>query len=122
MKKILIIILVVFSSFFTGLVINSYAANDIPRLWERINYLVPEPQCRTFGNDYDRIIWTDARTMPTAGEVWSVKDKDIDDAQADKAKDAKLSDDTTNALIEVIADLHSLTVSDMKQLVKDKLK
>jgi len=49
----------------------------IDSLWKRLNHLVPEPQCRTFGNDYSRIEWNDARPMPTAEELLAI-DVDLD--------------------------------------------
>lgn len=44
----------------------------IDNLWVRLNELVSDPKCRTFGNDYDLIEWNDARQKPTAQEVQAV--------------------------------------------------
>lgn len=37
----------------------------IPNLWACLNHLVPGPSCRTFGDDYDSIVWDDVRPQPT---------------------------------------------------------
>lgn len=41
----------------------------INNLWSRLCVLVPWPDCDTFDNDYDRIIWRDSRALPTAEEL-----------------------------------------------------
>jgi len=81
-------------------------------LWLRLNYLVEEPQCRTFDNDYSKIIWNDARQLPTEAEIDAV---DINVAKEDlKEKQKKfkkkmwtdLDDATTIAkLREVVRSL-----------------
>ena len=47
-------------------------------LWQRLNVLVPEPQCRTFSNDYSRIEWNDARPKPTEAEINAVTQEQVD--------------------------------------------
>jgi hypothetical protein len=54
----------------------------VPSLWERINFLVPAPQCRTFGDDYDLVEWTDARAKPTVSQLLGVADQDLVDKRA----------------------------------------
>lgn len=44
----------------------------IPDLWRRLNYLILNPECRTFGDEYDLIQWTDVRTLPTESELMAV--------------------------------------------------
>ena len=44
----------------------------IQGLWLRLNSLIPEPKCKTFENDYDRIEWFDTRSLPSAEDVESV--------------------------------------------------
>lgn len=44
----------------------------IPDLWRRLNYLIPSPECRTFGDEYDLTQWTDARTLPTESALMAV--------------------------------------------------
>lgn len=41
----------------------------IPNLWACLNNLVPEPNCKTSNDDYDSIIWNDARVQPTYEET-----------------------------------------------------
>jgi len=59
-------------------------SNIIPNLWTKLNILVPEPQCRTFNEDYDLIEWNDSRIQPTLAEVQAVA-YDTDRAKAIKA-------------------------------------
>lgn len=47
-------------------------------LWKRLNILVPEPQCRTFGNNYNLIIWEDVRPLPTEAALLAVTQEQID--------------------------------------------
>lgn len=53
----------------------------IPDLWRRLNCLVPEPQCRTFGDEYEMIQWTDSRLLPTETELLACTEADIVDAE-----------------------------------------
>ncbi len=53
----------------------------VPSLWKRLNVLVPEPICRTFGDDYDVIVWSDARAKPTVSALNAVTDQQIIDAE-----------------------------------------
>ena len=50
----------------------------INQLWKRLNVLVPEPQCRTFGDEYDAIQWKDQRSKPTIVELQSISQGQID--------------------------------------------
>lgn len=44
----------------------------ITNLYARLSNLVKEPDCDTFGNEYDNIVWRDSRTMPTEAEIEAV--------------------------------------------------
>jgi len=44
----------------------------IDYLWNRLNHLVPEPDCDTVDNDYSLIVWRDARPLPTEDELLNV--------------------------------------------------
>ncbi len=77
-------------------------------LWQKINHLVPEPQCRTRGNGI--IEWSDSRAQPTDAELNAVKQSDIrerkKDSDAEKLGDVRLA---IAALAEIIyeeRDLH----------------
>ena len=50
----------------------------IADLWARLNVLLPEPQCRTFGDEYDLVVWDDERSQPTESELESVTQEQID--------------------------------------------
>jgi len=44
----------------------------IPSIQKRLDYLLPNPQCRILANDYDRIEWFDARPLPSAEEIEAI--------------------------------------------------
>ena len=46
----------------------------ISNLYARINHLVPNPLCRTKGNEYNNVIWDDIRQKPTEAELQAVSD------------------------------------------------
>jgi len=46
--------------------------HKIKYLWVRLNHLVPNPQCNTAAEDYDRIEWYDVRPLPTAEEIEAI--------------------------------------------------
>ncbi len=78
-------------------------------LWEKLNYLVPEPQCRTRGNEITE--WTDSRAQPTDAELNAVQQSDIrerrKDNDAERLGDVRLA---IAALAEIIYeedDIHS---------------
>jgi hypothetical protein len=59
----------------------------IAQLWNRIHFLVPDPQCRTSGDDFDTIVWTDARTQPTEAELNAVTRAQIDSVNPQKVRE-----------------------------------
>ena len=59
----------------------------IPDLWLRLHFLVPEPQCRTFADDFDRLIWNDVRTQPTAVDLRAVTAAQLDSVNPSKIRD-----------------------------------
>lgn len=73
----------------------------IARLWERINHLVPEPSCQTFGDDTSKIVWKDSRKQPTAKEISDVTDEEIDAAK--NAQEAAKEDAATELTAELVA-------------------
>ena len=75
----------------------------IPRLWARLNHLVPNPQCRTFGDDFDLIQWNDSRLQPTASALLALNDADINQAADGRRKDEQVDLDDPNGLLEALA-------------------
>ena len=71
----------------------------IPDLWRRLNYLVPEPQCRTFGDEYDLIQWTDSRTLPTENELLAVTEAVMLEDDLNTEITSKLDDDKVVKLL-----------------------
>lgn len=58
-------------------------------LWQKLNYLVPEPQCRTTKNTiFD---WTDARQQPPQVEIDAVTDQQVEDGELDKEANNSLA-------------------------------
>lgn len=49
----------------------------IENLWQRINFLVPEPQCKTLGDESDDVEWNDERPQPTVEELQAVTQGEI---------------------------------------------
>ncbi len=49
--------------------------------WRKLNYLVPEPQCKT--RDGEIIEWTDARRQPTTAEIKAVRIADVEQRERD---------------------------------------
>ncbi len=70
-------------------------------LWEKLNYLVPMPQCRTRGDEVTE--WMDSRAQPTDVELNAVQSTDIQerkkDSDAEKLGDTRLA---VTALAEII--------------------
>lgn len=71
----------------------------IPELWRRLNYLVPEPQCATFGDEYDLIQWTDARSCPSETELQNVTEAQLVDAELDEEINTKIDTDRAIKLL-----------------------
>lgn len=44
----------------------------IKNLYARICNLVPEPDCDTFGDDYEAIVWRDSRPIPAVDEIEAI--------------------------------------------------
>ncbi len=78
-------------------------------IWEKLNYLVPEPQCRTRGNEI--IEWSDSRAQPTDVELNAVKQSDIrerrKDSDAAKLRDTRLAIVSLAEIIYENPDIHS---------------
>ena len=62
----------------------------INNLWQRLNILVPEPQCSTKNNDYDLIVWKDSRSKPT---VTALKNVSYDPAAIEASNQARIDRD-----------------------------
>lgn len=56
--------------------------NKVNNLWKKLNFLVENPNCETSNDDYDLIVWNDARAQPTLAEIQAVSDLDLDKADA----------------------------------------
>ena len=72
-------------------------------LWEKLNHLVPEPQCRTFGDDYSKIVWTDQRPKPTEAALNAVTDQVIENRTKDNRADRELNSDLVDSILEAVA-------------------
>lgn len=68
--------------------------------WQKLNHLLPDPQCRTKGNQI--IEWTDARPQPTDDEINAVLDADVQAAIDDALLD-RLEGDGSNDVLLIIA-------------------
>ena len=62
----------------------------INRLWQKINYLVPEPDCVTRNEDYDQVEWSDARPIPTQAQIEAVTDNDLRTGEDDREADTQV--------------------------------
>jgi len=62
----------------------------VDKLWQRLNYLVPDPDCNTTGDEYDSIEWSDARIMPTIIQVQAVLDLDMTTGAIDRSVDREV--------------------------------
>ena len=60
--------------------------NIIPSLWLRLHFLVPDPDCRTFADDLDRLVWNDARTQPTEAQILAVTRAQMDSVKPGTAR------------------------------------
>lgn len=57
--------------------------------------MVPDPQCRTFDDDFDRIVWRDGRTQPTEAELNAVTRAQIDSVDPTKVQDTNRTSGVT---------------------------
>jgi hypothetical protein len=69
--------------------------NIIPQLWNRIHFLVPDPQCRTSNDDFDTIVWADGRTQPTEVELRAVTRAQIDSVNPEKVRETNRTSGVT---------------------------
>jgi hypothetical protein len=83
-------------------------------LWRKLNYLVPDPQCRTKEGVITE--WTDARPQPTQAEIDAVSMSDVNDKEKADRKEDKAK--TDKAMLETIANLTSTPYNDVKALYK----
>lgn len=54
----------------------------IANLWCRLNCLVPDPDCRTFGDEYNDVLWLDVRAMPTEIQLQAVTEAEMIESAA----------------------------------------
>ena len=71
----------------------------IPDLWRRLNCLIPDPDCRTFGEEYDLIQWTDLRPLPSESELSAITEAVIIDAELNAEIDSKIETDKAFKLL-----------------------
>jgi len=94
--------------------------------WRKLNFLVPEPQCRT----EDGVIteWTDARPQPTQTEIDAVNMTDVNaselEARSFEFNDAKKA---FAALLEILYENPDLlasfaSIQDLKIAAKERYK
>jgi hypothetical protein len=122
MKKIFTIILIGFIGLsFPACV---FAANEIPQLANRLNYLLPPfAKCRTWKNDYDTMdCRKETRPIPTAGQLWSIPEAELDAVKEDAEAEAQVNRKEIKALIEWIGSKHGLTPQQAKQEFKNIIK
>lgn len=104
MKKIIVIMLVVI---FTLGLMSFVRAEDKGRLWERINYLVPNPHCATSGqsiNDYDKIEWWDVRALPSKAELEAITTQQLVDNKATTATTNTFNTKLNKTLADILCD------------------
>lgn len=65
--------------------------------WQKLNYLVPEPQCRTKNNQI--IEWTDSRVQPTDAEINVITDGQVEDSELDKEANGALENEKVKRLL-----------------------
>jgi len=76
---------------------------EIPRLWERLNFLYPNPQCTTKGNIYESIRWHDQRgRKPNPAQLMAIPNDDLDYKKADEALDKRFHDPLIRAIAELL--------------------
>ncbi len=73
-------------------------ANIIRDLWLRLHFLVPDPLCKTFADDLDRLIWGDGRTQPTETAIRAVTQAQIDSVDPGKVAAALRSSAATKLI------------------------
>ena len=62
----------------------------INKLWLRLHKLVPNPDCDTFDEDYDTIVWRDARPMPNSAALMALTGADLETVDMDMKKSQAL--------------------------------
>lgn len=79
-------------------------ATRIPNLWGRLNALVPNPDCDTRNEDYELIVWRDARAQPTIPELEAVTQAQIDNQVRDQQADSINELKAIKAVLFAVAD------------------
>jgi hypothetical protein len=69
--------------------------------WRKLNYLVPEPQCRT--RDGAILEWSDARPQPTDTEINAIDIADVDAADAAAQEASELANFNHEGVLLTIA-------------------
>jgi hypothetical protein len=69
--------------------------------WKKLNYLVPEPQCRTESGIVTE--WRDARPQPSQGEIDAVTDAQVLDQEAETQLD---NDSYPDITIQTLKGMH----------------
>lgn len=90
----------------------------IPRLAERLTFLVPNMQWAVTGNDYDTLLWFETGTPPTINELTAIADASLDDAL--KELNSKELNDTKalKAIVFATADRLAIDRATFAQEVK----
>lgn len=68
--------------------------------WQKLNYLVPEPVCRTKGNKI--IEWKDSRPQPLSSDIDGVTEQEVIDKELDKEAGNVLDVDKKDRLLREI--------------------
>ena len=71
----------------------------ISNLWRRLNFLVPEPICRTKGDEYSDITWDDARPIPTTTELLAISGQEMADEELNIEAGREIDSNRLNKLI-----------------------
>lgn len=78
--------------------------------WQKLNYLVPEPQCNMKGTGgiLHIVNWKDERTQPTDAEIDAVTDEEVEAKELDDRAVCELSSNKVNqVLLEIILGLEN---------------
>lgn len=72
--------------------------------WQKLNFLLPDPQCRTKGDAIT--VWDDVRPQPTDAAVLAVPDATVQ-AVLDDAKNDRLDADVDDVLLVIAKAFHN---------------
>ena len=78
--------------------------------WQKLNYLIPEPQCnmKGIGGILHIVNWKDERTQPTDSEIDGVTDEQVEAQELDDEAVGQLSSNKVNqVLLEIILGLEN---------------